>query len=177
VSRTWAIVLGAVAVVATVAAVVFGVLYVTKGTGSEAEPATAAKCDQKIFGHVSSIDPKGDGYELRFDPAMFTSGVTANTAAAEDGVVAKGEPVPNDNYVVDESHRLYKYVLPANAKVTVLTRQGDPANFGATPITVAQLAQLVNGEKPIELFEGLDTGFWMRYAIDTVCSLDQQYKP
>jgi hypothetical protein len=108
---------------------------------------------------------------------MFTSGVTANTAAAEDGVVAKGEPVPNDNYVVDESHRLYTYVLPADAKVTVLTRQGDPANFGATPITVAQLAQLVNGKKPIELFERLDTGFWMRYGIDTVCSLDQQYKP
>ncbi len=36
--------------------------------------------------------------------------------------------------------------------VTVLTRQDDSSNFGATPITVAELGQLVNGEKPVELF-------------------------
>jgi hypothetical protein len=39
------------------------------------------------------------------DPAWFLSGVTANVAAAEDGVVTAGQPVPNDNHVVNESHR------------------------------------------------------------------------
>jgi hypothetical protein len=175
VSRAWGIVLGVVAIVAIAAAVVFGVLYFTKGTKSEAAPAASAKCDNKLFGHVSSIEPKGDGYVLRFDPAMFTSGVTANTAAAEDGVIAPGEPMPNDNYVFDESHRLYTYLLPADATVTVLTNKGT--GILSTPITVAELRQLLQGGKPVELFEALDTGFWMRYGIDTVCSLEQQYKP
>jgi hypothetical protein len=114
---------------------------------------------------------------MRFDPAWFTSGATANAAAAEDGVVEPGEPVPNDNYRVEEGHRLLSYFVAADAHVTVLTRKGDAANFGATPITVAELAQLVNGEKPVELFEPLDTGVWIRVNIDTVCALDQQYQP
>jgi hypothetical protein len=44
------------------------------------------------------------------------------------------------------------------------------------PITVAELARIVNGDhKP--LWEPIDTGFWIRYRIDTVHSLDQQYRP
>jgi len=173
--RAWLWVLGGIAVVATIAAVVFGVLVFTNDSDTEATPGGAGACDNKLYGQVHSITRKGDGYELRFDPAMFTSGATANTAAAEDGAVAPGEPVPNDNYVVDESHRLYTYVLPADAKVSVLTRQAE--SLASTPITVAQLEQLLRGETPVELFEGLDTGFWMRYHVDAVCSLEQQYKP
>jgi hypothetical protein len=167
-------VLGVVVAVAIVAAVVFGALYVTDDSedGSTAAPAT---CDRTLFGYVAKIEPKGAAYVLRFDPAMFTTGVTANEAAAEDGVVRPGEPVPNDNYVVNESERLYTYTLPATARLSVLTNDGT--GIQSTPVTVAQLKQLVAGEKPVELFEGLDTGFWMRLDGDTVCSLEQQYKP
>ncbi|HEY6837068.1 MAG TPA: hypothetical protein VI142_11550, partial [Gaiellaceae bacterium] len=42
-------------------------------------------CGDRIFGHITALAPKGDSYQLRFDPAWFTSGLTANTAAAEDG--------------------------------------------------------------------------------------------
>ena len=167
--------LAVLAAVATVAAVVFAGLYFTKDSGSES--AAAEQCGDRIFGHISSLTRKDDHYEMRFDPAWFTSGVTANTAAAEDGVVEPGEPVPNDNYRIEEGHRLLTYLVPADAHVTVLTRQGDPASFGSTPITVSELAQLVNGEKPVELFEPLDTGVWIRVNIDTVCALDQQYQP
>jgi hypothetical protein len=168
-------VLAVVAVVATIAAVVFATLYFIKDSGSES--AAAEQCEDRIFGHISSLTQRGDRYEMRFDPAWFTSGVTANTAAAEDGVVEPGEPVPNDNYRLEEGHRLLTYLVPTDAHVTVLTREGDPANFGSTPITVSELAQLVNGEKPVELFESLDTGVWIRLNIDTVCALDQQYQP
>ncbi len=165
-----------VAAVATVAAVVFAGLYFTKD--SRNEPTAAEECGDRVFGHISSLTRNGDDrYEMRFDPAWFTTGLTANTAAAEDGVVEPGEPVPNDNYRVEEGHRLLTYLLPADAPVTVLTRQGDPPNFGATPITVSELAQLVHGEKPVELFEPLDTGVWIRVNIDTVCAVDQQYQP
>jgi len=114
---------------------------------------------------------------MRFDPAWFTSGVTASVAAAADGAVQPGEPVPNDNYVIDEGHRLLTFVVAPGARVTVITRHGDPAQLGATPITVAQLAALVRGEKPIDLFEPLDSGAWIRVHGDTVCAVDQQYRP
>jgi hypothetical protein len=126
------------------------------------------------FGYVKSLERKGSGYELRFDPALMLSGETANVAAAEDGVVPAGQPVANDNYVVDESHRLLTYEVPANAHVTVLTK-----GVTGSPISVAELAQLVRGENPFgkPLFEPITTGFWIRVDIDTVRSLDQQYHP
>jgi hypothetical protein len=171
--KTSHVVLAAVAVVATIAAVAFGALYFTKDSGSTS--AAAEQCGDRSFGHISSLTQKGDQYEMRFDPAWFTSGVTANTAAAEDGVVEPGEPVPNDNYRIEEGHRLLTYLVSAEAPVTVLTNDGT--GILSTPVTVSELAQLVNGEKPIELFEPLDTGVWIRVNIDTVCSIDQQYQP
>ena len=173
--RSTHVALALIAVAATIAAAVFAGLYFTKNSANEA--TAAEECGDRTFGHISSLTRGDDLYEMRFDPAWFTSGATANAAAAEDGIVEPGEPVPNDNYRIEEGHRLLTYLVPSDAHVTVLTRQGDPANFGATPITVAALEQLVNGQRPVELFEPLDTGMWIRTNIDTVCALDQQYQP
>ena len=87
--------------------------------------------------------------------------------------------VANDNYVVEEGHRLLTYILPANAHITVLTREGQPdaAGFASTAVTPAQLAELLAGKEPVKLFEGLSTGFWMQVHVDTVCSLRQQFRP
>jgi hypothetical protein len=143
--------------------------------GSAAKPCVG----NALFGHVESLTPRGDHYELRFDPAWFLSGETANTAAAEDGAVEPGQPVPNDNYVVEEGHRLLTFLVRPNARVTVLVKGGalDEAGFTLKPITIAQLAQLVRGEKPVDLFEPLESGMWIRAHIDTACSLEQQYRP
>ena len=82
--------------------------------------------------------------------------------------------VANDNYVVDEGHRLFTYKVPADAHVTVLADGVE----GST-ITVAQLANLVKGEDPLgqPLFEPLETGVWILIEIDTVRAIDQQYVP
>jgi hypothetical protein len=164
-----------IAVGATAAAVVFAVLYFTKD--SEPETVAVQPCGDRIFGHIRSLVRKGGHYELRFDPAWFTSGVTANTAAAEDGKVAPGEPVPNDNYVVDESHRTLKYLVRPGAHVTVLVN--NPTGILSTPISLAELGQIVRTGKSNQrkLFEPLESGVWIRYRIDTVCALDQQYRP
>ena len=69
--------------------------------------------------------------------------------------------MPNDNYVVDEGHRTFAYIVPADAKVTVLTNKGDPQQLGATPVTVAELAKIVDGTSDVELYEPLDTGVWI----------------
>jgi len=168
------LILLAVATVAIVAAAVFASL------AFENEPATktvAVKpCGDRIFGHIESLERSGDHFELRFDPAWFTSGVTANTAAAEDGAVDPGQPVPNDNYVVEEGHRLLTFLVPETAHVTVLTRDGR-GPLGETPSTVPELERIVNGGQHRPLFEPLDSGVWIRVHVDTVCSLDQQYRP
>jgi hypothetical protein len=167
----------AVAVIAAAAAVAAGIFAGLYFSDDNDDETAAIACGDRSFGHISTLTPHGDRYRMRFDPEWFTSGVTANDAAAEDGAVEPGQPVPNDNYRVDEGHRLLTYLAPADTHVTVLTKEGDPQSFGATPITVAQLAQLVDGEKPVELYEPLDTGVWIRVDIDTVCAIDQQYVP
>jgi hypothetical protein len=128
------------------------------------------------YGHIESLTRKGDHFELRFDPAWFLSGVTASRAKLED--TGSGD-VPNDNYVVEEGHRLLTYLVPSSAHVTVLVRGAalDGKGFPSQAITVSQLAQLVKGEQPIELYESLESGFWMHVNGDAACSLEQQYRP
>jgi hypothetical protein len=140
-----------------------------------ARPAAKACEGHAVFGHIESLQAKGDQYVLRFDPAWFLSGETANTAAAEDGAVQPGEPVPNDNYVVEEGHRLLTFLVQRTARVTVLARTAD--GFASKAISVPELAQLVAGNKPVELFESLQSGIWLRVHIDTACSIEQQYRP
>ena len=167
--------LAALAIAASIAAAVFAALYF----GDKPATRTVAEkpCGDRIFGHISSLKSRGDHFEMRFDPAWFTSGVTANTAAAEDGEVDPGQPVPNDNYVIDEGHRLLTYVVPTTTPVTVLTRGGDPEKLGATAIAVSELGRIVNGGEHRQLSEPLDSGVWLRVHIDAVCSIDQQYRP
>ena len=125
------------------------------------------------FGYIRSLKPKASGFEMRFDPAWLLTGKTANQAALED---TGSSDVPNDSYVVNESPRAYTYIVPANAQVRVLTAG---ANLNGTPITVAQLAQLVKGKNPFPkpLFEQISTGFWITIRNDKVESLEQQYHP
>lgn len=139
-----------------------------------AKPGVGPPRERAEFGYVKSLERSGTGWVMRFDPAWFLTGVTANVAAAEDGVVRPGEPVPNDNYVLDEGRRLLTYRVAANARVTVLKK-----GVTGSPISVARLAQLVAGKNPFgrPLFEPLRTGFWILVDIDTVRSLDQQYRP
>ena len=166
--------LTALAIGASAAAAIFAALYF----GNEPITKTVIEkpCGDRIFGHIKSLTPQGDHFEMRFDPGFFTSGATANAAAAEDRVIDPGEPVPNDSYVIEEGHRLLTYVVPAGAYVTVLIR-GGPGPLGDTPITVSELERIVNGREHRQLFEPLDSGVWIRVHVDTACSLDQQYRP
>ena len=168
-------------VVAILGAAAFASTRLWAATPAKSSPrvADAQPCgpgEFVLFGHVRSLAPKGDRFELRFDPAWFTTGLTASRAKLEDTGYAD---VPNDSYVVEEGHRLLTYVLPANARITVLTRKGRPdsSGFPSTVVTPSQLAELLAGKEPVKLFEGLDTGFWMNVHVDTVCSLRQQYHP
>lgn len=138
---------------------------------SSVKQGVGAPLEHVDFGYIKTLERKGAGYEMTFDPAWFLGGETASAAAAEDGVVAPGEPVPNDYYVVDEGHRLVTYKVSPDAKVTVLVDSPE-----SEPITLEELAQVVSGNHG-PLWEPIETGFWIRYRIDTVTSIDQQYRP
>lgn len=175
--RSLIFVVGAVLLAAAV--FVSGRLFSGSGPSSAAaSPSAAARpcSDLALYGHVRSLTPRGDRFELRFDPAWFLSGVTASRAKLED---TGSSEVPNDNYVVEEGHRLLTYLVPATADITVLSRTGElpGPGFPSTAITASQLAQLVDGKEPVKLAETLESGFWMHVKVDTVCSLHQQYRP
>jgi hypothetical protein len=144
--------------------------------------ASSATGDQRLYGQIKSLGRSGDYFELRFDPAWFLSGVTANVAQAEDqGTPCQPSacpPVANDNYVVDEGHRVLTYIVPTGVRGTVLTRNGATGGpFPSTTITTAQLAQLVAGKSSLKLFEPLSSGVWILVHGDTVRTFAQQYVP
>jgi hypothetical protein len=141
------------------------------GTGAFAGPPTV----QTMYGHIRSLVPKGARYELRLDPAFWLTGSTAQRAAVADGVIAPGEPVSNDYYIRDEGHRVLVFLVPAAARVTVLTSGPQ-----STRISVSELAQIVKGKNPNrrKLFDrARGLGYWLRFSADRVLSLDQQYQP
>ena len=175
--RSLIFVAGAVLLAATVLGSVR--MFAASGPSSAAASSTAAPrpcSDVALYGHIKSLTPRGDHFEMRFDPAWFLSGVTASQAKLED---TGSSDVPNDNYVVEEGHRLLTYLVPKSARITVLSRTGElpSPGFPSTAITASELAQLVDGKEPIKLAEPLETGLWMHVNIDTVCSLQQQYRP
>jgi hypothetical protein len=144
---------------------------VSEGKVEVAKIGPGAPTRRVEFGHIQSLKRSKAGYMLRFDPAEHLTGVTASVAAQED--TGSGD-VPNDYYVVDEGDRLFSYQVPADAHVTVLAEGVE-----GTPITVAQLAKIVNGGQPLghPLFEPLETGVWILIDVDTVRSIEQQYVP
>ncbi len=151
-------------------------------TAQQKAAALSATGDQRLYGQVKSLERKGDHYELRFDPAVFLSGVTANVAQAEDQQTpcqpSACPPVANDNYVVDEGHRLLTYLVPADVQGTVLTTSGSSGGpFPATTITAAELAQIIAGTSSLKPFEPLSTGVWILVHGDTVRTFAQQYRP
>jgi hypothetical protein len=135
-------------------------------------PPAAPAGQMTLYGHVKTLGRKSGRYLLGFDPAWFTSGITASRAKLAD---TGSSEVPNDNYVVEEGHRLLTYIVAPTARVTVLTNNGT--GISSTPISVAELSRIVNGGQHRKLFEPLDSGIWIRVRIDTVLELDQQYHP
>jgi hypothetical protein len=122
--------------------------------------------DRLQYGFIRSLAHTHGRWEMRFDPAFMWTGATANAAA--------GQTVPNDNYVVNESTRTYLFYVSPKARLFVLT----PKHYlDGSPVSVETLARIVRGPSPLELYEPLATGFWMRYHVDTVCELRQQYQP
>jgi hypothetical protein len=161
--------------------VLAGLVLGVAGRGATTAPAPtmfSPPREQVLYGHIKTLTRVGARYQLRFDPAWWLGGTTANRAAVEDRVIPPGDVVPNDYYVRDETHRLLTYRVPATARATVLTTSACCVR--STVIPISELAQIVKGRNPRQrrlYVPGNRLGFWARAVIDTVRSLDQQYQP
>ena len=175
---------------AVVASVLLGVgawtLPAAGGPGAEAHrngllrlPRATAAGEVTFYGRIASLTRRGRVFELRFDPSWLLRGETARRAAVADGALPPGEPVPNDSYTRDETHRLLTFDVPPTAHATVITTAGT-RGLTATSVPVGELAQIVRGRNPRHrpLFApGNGLGFWIQVSVDRVTSLDQQYHP
>jgi hypothetical protein len=161
----------------TVAAMCIGAFIATARVSASPVSSSAAVAKQPanvLYGHIKSLKHKDHSFELRFDPAWWLTGVTAERAKRED--TGSGD-VTNDYYIVDEGHRLLTYVVPTSAHVTMVTRGQHPV----TTISVSELAQIVKGKNPRhrQLLER-KAGFWIRIGDkypSPALTLDQQYQP
>ena len=171
------VLLSAVAVLATTASAAQRPVAV--GTRSSASllrlPRASRAGEQALWGHIKSFTRKGGRWEMRFDPGLLLFGAAAEQAAFED---TGSRDVANDSYTVEESHRLFTYVVASTAPVTVLT-----AGLKATRISVLEFAQIVAGKNPKRrpLFgRPAEFGFWIRVGMkypNPVVSIDEQYHP
>jgi hypothetical protein len=141
-------------------------------------PFGATPIVQTFYGKIVSVTPAQGGYLMRFDPALWLSGITANVASADAMHIrcapAKCQPVSNDHFVLDEGHATLTFVLPATVHGTVLT---VGSNINGTRIDAARLAALVAQGAHAKLFENLNSGMWLRVRIDVVQTFAQQYVP
>jgi hypothetical protein len=165
----------ALVLVAAVAILVAPVASTSSGllAAPASSSAIAKSRESVLYGHIKRLTRKGRHFEMRFDPAWWLTGFTAQRAKLED---TGSSDVPNDYYIVDEGHRLLTYLVPPAAHVTVLTGGTD-----ATVITVSELAQIIRGNNPKHrALSEPKAGFWIRVGSrypSPVLSLDQQYQP
>jgi hypothetical protein len=146
-------------------------------TAASAAPAPDCANVVRQYGHITALGRPGAKYGLRFARACWLRGVAAERAAAADGAIRPGEPVPNDYYILDEGHRTLTYNVAPTARVTMI---GGGA-VRPVAITVAELTRIVKGRNPRHrrLLEPT-AGFWIRVGggyPGAVLSLDQQYQP
>jgi hypothetical protein len=127
-----------------------------------------------FFGHISSLKPSGERYVMRFDPAILLTGRTASAYALEK---TGSSDVPNDHITYDPEHQLLTFVVPANARATVMTNKRN-VGIKATPVSIPLLARVVAGKAPrsLALFEP-QAAYWIVVRTDTAVELDQQYQP
>lgn len=159
------------------------VLAVTASPSTSSPTASAAGSQMFVpprvlshFGYVRALTKKGSRWELRFDPALWLSGVTANRAAEEEGAIRPGEGVPNDYYIPNDRPRPLTFRVPAGMRVTVLTT--GARGIRSTRIPVAELAEIAKGRNPERrALVGTGLGYWISVRLDTVRSIDQQYQP
>ena len=145
---------------------------VVGGGGSEtSSPVT------REFGFIRSADPAAR--TIAFDPAEWLTGPAAASAAAEDGKIEPGQPVPNDYYIrnPDTATRTLKVIpttkITGAAPATRLNKAGPPCdNCVRYELSVDRFFQVLEGQ---ELGQALKV--WITSHGTVATKIEEQYTP
>jgi hypothetical protein len=128
------------------------------------------------FGYIRSVSTAGPVATLAFDEAQFLTGADAQKAAEEDGVVAPGEPVPNDYYIRNPDMTKRTLRIANDAKITAKRcqpcRDGQPGELGPF------LASFMKGRQTFaDPYRGKYSLYWLTIEDGEVVAIDEQYVP
>ena len=145
--------------------------------------------DGRYFGYIKSGTPEPPS--ITFDIAQAFFGDEANLAAAEDGIVEPGEPVPNDHYQRNPVGRAEPLTLTSGAKVTAawpasflmqFVNPGERAKCreaSIEPVTCTHISMSTNVffEALKELDPRHGVPVWVTIRDGVVTRIDEQYYP
>ena len=132
--------------------------------------------DGRHFGYIRDIHL--DARTIEFDRAELLTGAKASAAARADGVIARGDVVPNDYYIrnPDRSFR----ARPLAPRVSVTTAPCDPTCRHRVPGTLRGLAQSFHVPETLTLahpYRGTQSQYWLTLRKGKVVAIDEQYLP
>lgn len=130
--------------------------------------------DGEMFAWITGV---GD-LMVTVDPAQMLSGEPAHEAAVEDGIIAPGEDLPNDYYIVNPSRQAMDVAVAANAAVTVYALDSRGA-IAEARISLLDLAAAFAGDQRIPVY-GLDpSAFPVTLTVEggAVTAISQVYLP
>ena len=128
------------------------------------------------FGYIRSVSTAGPAATLAFDEAQFLTGLAAQKAAEEDGVVAPGESVPNDYYIRNRDQTTQTLRIANGASITAkrcpLCRHGRDGQLGPF------LASFMKGRQTFaDPYRGKYSLYWLTIRDGEVAAIDEQYVP
>jgi hypothetical protein len=146
----------------------------TQTSTRRAPPPAPAPAER--FGYIRSVSTAGPVATLAFDDAQFLTGRDAQIAAEKDGVVAPGEPVPNDYYIRNPDKTTRTLRIANDAKVTAKRcwpcRNGQPGELGPF------LASFMRGRQTFaDPYRGKNSLYWLTIEDGEVVAIDEQYVP
>jgi hypothetical protein len=129
--------------------------------------------DGRYFGYIRSatVDPP----TIRFDVAQAFSGKAANRAAAEDGVVPPGEPVPNDHYERNPDQQVVVLQVAADAWTPT-----GPLLGRQTKAKLDDFLAAFSDPRQKNLdsnYRGIHSQYWVTIEDGRVVRVDEQYFP
>lgn len=122
---------------------------------------------------IVSIKTGTDPMRIRFDLAEMLTGEEANEAAVEDGVIAPGEPVPNDYYIRNENPKLRKLPIADAAKVKIVNWDDCCDSIAGD---LDQVAEAFATGATDGLYRSISP-FWITVKDGVVVKLEEQYLP
>lgn len=139
---------------------------------------SSAVADGRHFGYVQAADASSTPATIQVDVAEFLSGEAAQAAAVEDGVIAEGEPVPNDYYVRNPEKDVVTLDVAEDVRVTHVQcpdscTEGLPGRFDAYAASFDD-----PGEKTLQdEYRGSQSQYWITVRDGEVVAIDEQYVP